>query len=212
MGEQRYEICPLGAWLGPETAERVPARRFSAPWPSTLDLLGRETYLLGATLVVLQLDVRDGDVRRDGMLRVGARVGHPGVRVSFDSGHGPLTYSSDAYDGWQANVRAVALALQALRAVDRYGVSRSGEQYRGWRAIEGPAGQMSVDTAARLLADAGDVTPAQVLADADTRARAYRRAARTHHPDAGGDPATFLRLTAAKELLDGAAHLIGAPQ
>ena len=32
------------------------------------------------------------------------------------------------------NLRSIALGLKALRAVDRYGVSRRGEQYAGFRA------------------------------------------------------------------------------
>ena len=130
----RYEIRPL-VWSGPQCPRRWPSSRFKAKWDSTLELLGRETDLLDASVVVLQLDVIEGDIRRDGMLRASAKVGFPGVRVSFDSKHGPLTYATDRYEqlysddmpGWQANVRAVALALEALRAVDRYGISSSGE-------------------------------------------------------------------------------------
>lgn len=140
----RYEIRPLGTWTDPVTKNRASSSRFRASWQSTLDLLARETEMLGAPLVVMQIDVTEGDLRRDGMLRAGAKVNFPGVRVSFDSKHGPLTYATDAYDrqysgdmpGWQANVRALALALEALRAVDRYGVTKRGEQYCGWLAIE----------------------------------------------------------------------------
>ncbi len=63
--------------------------------------------------------------------------------------HGPLRYATDAHErqyaglgmeGWQADVGAIALALTALRAVDRYGVSRRGEQYTGWRALPATSG------------------------------------------------------------------------
>lgn len=165
-----------------------------------------ETDLLGPYLVVLQVDVRAGDIRRDGMLRANARVDFPGVRVSFDSNHGPLTYATDRYDDWQDNIRGIALSLEALRAVNRYGVSRRGEQYQGWAALPAgsPAGQMSADDAARLLAGyAEDVTADQVLSDPDARARAYKQAARRFHPDAAnGDAEVFGRLAGARDLLD----------
>jgi hypothetical protein len=200
----RYEIRPLGLWTGPVTRNR-PGCRFRAAWADTLELLGRETEKLGARLVVIQVDADEGDVRRDGMLRATARVGFPGVRVSFESRHGPLTYATDRYDRWRDNVRAVALSLEALRAVDRYGVSGSGEQYRGWQQIEAePHTRMTAEQAAEFVAaHAGNgYVPAEVMALAEVRARAFRAAAGKLHPDRGGDPEQFRRLTAARALLD----------
>jgi hypothetical protein len=95
--------------------------------------------------------------------------------------------------------------MQALRAVDRYGVSKSGEQYRGWSAIEGgPAQTMSRAEAARLLAAGtnGRFTAEQLLADRAGVALAYKLAIRTLHPDVGGDPEMFRRVTTARDLLD----------
>lgn len=45
-----------------------------------------------------------------------------------------LVYATDCCEFWQHNVRSIALGLQALRAVDRYGISRRGEQYAGFKA------------------------------------------------------------------------------
>lgn len=207
---------PLGPWLEPITQDRASSFRFKAPWIATLDLLSKETELLGAQLVVLQIDVREGDVRRDGMLRANAKVDFPGVRVSFDSVHGPLTYATDAYEqvysgappGWQANIRAIALALGALRAVDRYGVTSRGEQYTGWRAIEaGPAaGQSfgSAEEAAHWLAEeAGHPTGGvRMLADPGYRREILRSVVMKHHPDRGGARADWDRYEAARQLVE----------
>jgi hypothetical protein len=200
----RYEVRPLAVWTGPVTRNR-PWCRFRAAWSDTLDLLGRETENLGARMVVLQVDVTEAEIRRDGMLRANAKAGFPGVRVSFESRHGPLTYATDRFDGWQDNIRAVALSLQALRAVDRYGVSGSGEQYRGWTALEAePHIGMTVEQAAEFIAaHAGaDFISADVFASPEWRAKAFRAAARKLHPDYGGDPEQFRRLTEARALLD----------
>ncbi|GIH07357.1 hypothetical protein Rhe02_54240 [Rhizocola hellebori] len=209
----RYEIRPLGNWDQPKTEPRATSGRFRAAWQSTLDLLGREVEHLGGELVVIQIDVTEGELRRDGMLRANARVAFPGVKVSFESRHGSLTYATDAYDaryyndppGWQANIRAIALALEALRAVDRYGVTSSGEQYRGWTAISVTTGEfdMTRAQAADLLAHPGQTSfkPVDVLTDPAAAAQAYRNAAKKHHPDVGGDPELFRRLTAARDLL-----------
>ncbi|MCX5066603.1 J domain-containing protein [Micromonospora lupini] len=213
MADTRYDIRPLGVWDRPVTVNRAASHRFKANWSETLDLLTREVDLLGAALVVVQIDVTDGEIRRDGMLRANARVGFPGVKVSFDSRYGPLTYATDAYEqqygfalpGWQANVRAIALGLEALRAVDRYGVTRSGEQYRGWTAIAATSGEfdMTREQAATLLAAETSWTAGDLLADPDKVAAAFRIAARKHHPDVGGDTELFRRLAAARDLLAG---------
>jgi len=211
----RYEIRPLGSWDRPVTEPRAGSGRFRAPWSTTLDLLAHEIELLDGTLAVLQIDVEEGDIRRDGMLAARAKVGFPGVKVSFDSRHGPLTYASDAYEpryysdppAWQANVRAIALALQALRAVDRYGVTRSGEQYRGWTAITATAAEtpMTRGEAATFIVGSGltSYTAAQLLSSPQLAANAYRQAAKACHPDVGGDPDVFRRLTAARDVLVG---------
>jgi hypothetical protein len=148
MNQQRYEIRPLVGWTGPVTKHRRPASTFRAAWSDTLDLLGRETLMLGARLVVIQIDVTEGEIRRDGMLRANARVSTPGVKVAFESKHGPLTYATDEFGHWQANVRAIAEALTALREVDQYGLG-VGTQYSGFmpsgaRLMATPAGAYAI--------------------------------------------------------------------
>lgn len=211
-----YVIRPLGTWLEPKTEPRRGSHLFRASWDSTLDLLGRELDLLGADRVVFQIDVLEGDLRRDGMLRTHAKVNFPGVRVSFESMHGPLTYATDAYEehyswaklnGWQANIRAIALALESLRAVDRYGVTRRGEQYRGWQALAATPAVMTPEQAAEFIAHWADpdgqrFSAAQILNDPDVRNRAFKVAAANTHPDRTGDPDTLARLSAARALLD----------
>lgn len=210
-----YTIRPLGAWPGPQTPadkRRNPAV-FRAGWPATLEMLGRELGHLRAERVVLQVDVREGDLRVDGMLRANARVDHPGVRIAFGSRHGPLVYGTDVYYGWKANVRAIALALEALRAVDRHGVTRAGEQYRGWRAIAAGAGASSfgtADEAAQWMAlqidgvdnDSIDGVVHSLLAGGEQARRNYRQLVRQLHPDRGGDPANWARLDEAWRLLE----------
>lgn len=198
-----WQIEPLGPWNRPVTHPRRPASRFTAPWADTLELLETELRHLGVTgAVAVRVDVQRGraDIRRDGMLRADARTRSPAVAVSFASRHGPLTYATDAYDDWRANVRAIALALEALRAVDRYGVGRSGEQYAGWRAIE-PARPDCFPTASdaiRWLRTQPDIGTTDGLGPTEL----LRRAARVMHPDVGGDPARWDRLDQARQLIE----------
>ena len=208
----RFETRPLGLWTDPETAVRQGSGVFRATWDSTLELLGYEADQLGADLVVIQVDVQESDFRRDGALKSRARVGHPGAAVSFDSKFGPLRYATDRYaprwsgdpPGWQANVRAVALALQALRAVDRYGVSTRGEQYTGWSALPAarPGSSVLFDTR-----ESAETWMRMAAAESGIGTWAswdglYKALARRMHPDAtGGSTDLWDRLDAAAAML-----------
>ena len=215
----KYQIRPLGTWPGAVTASRKSSGVFQADWDSTLALLRDEIgHLDGEHPIIVQIDVTELDLRQDGMLRTRASVGSfPGVIVSFRSRFGPLQYASDAYEqrytgslpGWQANVRAVALALEALRAVDRYGVSKRGEQYTGWKALPpGGSGFGSADEAEQWMrkhysADRGDPETAAVLPLGEL----HRRMQRMLHPDAGGPAEDWDRLDNARQLLTTAGRL-----
>lgn len=201
----RYEFRPLVAWTDPETKYRQ-WHRFSATWSSTLALLDRETTHLGAELVVVQIDATEAEVRRDGMPHGDTKVGHPGVVVSFESRFGPLRYAADTYrapaPAWQANVRAIALSLEALRAVDRWGVTHRGEQYQGWTAIEAPkptfAGWHEAASWMREYA----ISELHILQGAgDDWNALYRAMARRMHPDQGGSRADWDRLAEARDVL-----------
>lgn len=209
MAEMRWQIEPLASWPYPVT-ERPRPNPFRASWDDTLKLLSAELDLLKvAGAVALRVVADAADVRRDGMLRAHAKVGYRGVAISFTSvRHGALTYPCDTYAGqyygdrpdWQINVRAIALGLQALRAVDRYGVAGRGEQYAGWRAITAGSAPF-VDRGAALawLRDltrqrSGSVAVGQLL----------RQAAGIAHPDRnGGDRDLWDRYDAARQMFEG---------
>jgi hypothetical protein len=213
-----YVIRPLGSWTEkPLTPIRS---KFKATWTDTLNLLEREIDHLGAPRYrpwILQIDVSERWIRQDGELYARATPASPRIRVCFDSRHGPLTYPCGRFDRWQDNARAVALALEALRTVDRYGVSGRGEQYRGWTGIAARPAEMSLEQAAMFIAtwaepdstERRSACAAAILrGDHDALATAHRRAARQAHPDlAGGHADTMARLNVARDqLLNGARH------
>lgn len=151
---------------------------FKSRLSDTLHLLEAELRRLRADEVVIELAVMEGEIRLDGWPYADARPTHPGVVISFDSRHGPLRYGTDAFPNWQANVRAIALGLESLRRVERYGIGKRGEQYVGWRAL--PVGE-NVQRGRDLIERHGGVRAAQ----------------RATHPDAGGDPDDFRAVQAA---------------
>lgn len=213
------KVWPDG-WLDPDRPREIP--RFSAPYHSTLDLLDRELDFLGATEVMLQVGASDRDIRLDGQLRADARPGHPGVILTIVTlNHGTLVYSCDRFVSrgrgssrgtivdWQANLRAIALGLEGLRRVERYGIADHGEQYAGWKAL--PSGR---DTATSRF-QAAEFIQHWAVNDLGVRpwsvidvlggcwGDAFKMAARQLHPDrSGGSIVEFQRLVEAKRVLD----------
>lgn len=203
-----YTTRPLSEQTWQNPAKREPSR-FTATWTETLDLLEREIENLCGSEVIIEVDVSVRHIRNDGMLRSDAKAASPAVVVAFEtSRHGSLVYRCDRFergpatnyvtvrgervrrtmmDGWQHNVRAIALTLEALRAVDRYGASSSGEQYAGYRALTAGiampgGGSMTTDDAKRILIDVAGAPGLPTTAE-DWKA-VMRAAQRNTHPDA----------------------------
>lgn len=180
------QFRPIPIWPNPTPAHARRSRwTFKASWQNTLELLDRELRNLGAKNIVIGCGLRDQDIRNDGWPRSNAPVPpHPGIEVSFDSPHGRLVYATDVCDWWQHNVRAVALGLGALRAVDRHGITRRGEQYAGFKALPASTANPSPERGRELIREHGSV----------------RAALHATHPDhEGGDPAAFADVQAARE-------------
>lgn len=137
--------------------------------------------------MVVEVDVSEVDIRNDGRIRANARPETPGVRVAFESRHGPLVYSTDRFNHWQDNVRAIALGLEALRKVDRYGITKRGEQYAGWKALPSgramPASHMTADEAWAILGSFGDRPISEQRADPSGLRVAFKKARAFAHPD-----------------------------
>lgn len=200
---------PLTEWPGKRTPSY--SRRqapFKAGYQKTLDGLEREIGHLNGKSVVIQIALESRDIRNDGWPRSSARPKEPGVVVSFVTSKGPLSFPCDTYNAWEDNLRAITLSLEALRAVDRYGVTKHSEQYKGFAQIEAPgeSSSMTVEQAAAFLShwsgQAVNWKPWPYLPVVES---AYRTAARKLHPDAGGNAAQFIELQRAKDILQSAA-------
>lgn len=199
---------PLPAWPHPVTRNRR-WHPFSASWTSTLTLLVREITHLRGRSIILAAGFREQDLRLDGWPRSGIpEPPHPGVELSFDSVHGRLVYATDVCAHWQDNVRSLALGLESLRAVDRFGISQKGEQYAGWKALPSGGGLATAEDAWKILVDAhggglnlwGEWPPADP--EGDVLERLYRAASLNTHPDVdGGSAERFVQVKAAFDFL-----------
>ena len=187
-------VWPTGQRTPPEQRQHS---RFKATYSRTLEQLQYELRMLDAVEpVVLEAGYQPHEIRLDGLPRSGARPSDPAVIVSFDSRVGPLRYGCDTFWTHEDNLRAIALALEALRAVDRYGVTKRGEQYQGWSALPpGAEPGMSREEAEAFIRHAG---ADGVRSEGELLSTLYRRAAKRLHPDVGGDPAQWAKLDRAR--------------
>lgn len=208
---------PLQTWLRPFTKERRNSP-FTAGYKDTLDKLENEIEQLSGKNVVIQLAITEDDLRQDGWPRASARPTHPGVIVTFDCRHGALSFACDEFQnspgkqGWQANIRGIALTLERLRLVDLYGVTKSGEQYTGWKALPAAPEPTAAQTHSPEVVAANVLLRAcggsyngehvrRVLSERDYFKAVYRQAAQKTHPDSGGSHQAAQQVNTAAEIL-----------
>ncbi|UAK40355.1 molecular chaperone DnaJ [Gordonia bronchialis] len=129
--------------------------------------------------------------------------------LSVNSMKGHLSFPCDKFVTWQENLRAIALALEALRKVERYGITPNNEQYRGWQQLPaaGSSSPMSADQAERVLRMAARLD--EVVPGRKGDLTLIYRAARVNaHPDRNcGDQKGWDAVGAAAEVLRAAGRL-----
>ncbi len=183
--------------------------KFKATFWNTLEKLKYELERLGAKSAVLEVDGDSRSIQRSS-IRIGAKVFSPRVRLSFHHpALGLLQYPSGTYHNYEHNVRAIALTLEAQRAIERYGATRDGQQYKGWQGLPPVDDQElflgSALEAAEFIAENAelDVSEADsILGNHGYFNYCYRTAAKNCHPDSGGSDPKFKTLQQARELLD----------
>ena len=206
-------LRPLQEWPGLHTGMRR-SSPFRSSFTDTVELLDRELRRLGPVLSrrpapsVLQIALREQDFRIDGMPRANAVPSMPGVILNIDSRHGPLSYPCDRFDRWQDNLRAIALGLEALRRIDRYGITPGNEQYTGWKALpqEAESPTFTAEQAEAFLRDVAGVNGHGL--DLGTLPQLLRRAKEATHPDRNnGDDSRWHQVETAERVLQAAGAL-----
>jgi hypothetical protein len=196
---------PIEKWPAKPTPEyRRQQSRFKAGWSQTLDLLERELNHLKAKEINIEGFFAPKDIRNDGWPKSSARPTQPGVILSFTTKQGRMVMPCDSFRDWEANLRAIALSLEHLRAVDRYGVTtEEKEQYTGWLRLPAAGASDEAAECARLLIQHAcvGVDTARLLGDRNVFDSVWREAVRRTHPDANGgrDTGDFNRVINARE-------------
>lgn len=193
-------FVPCEKWPGKKTRNRKKAP-FGVTYARMLDDLERELKHLGARDIVIQAYYRHEDIRNDGWPRSSApKPSDPGVIVGFSKTKGEeISFPCDTYLTYESNLRAISLTLTALRAIDRYGVTQHGEQYKGWAKLPPAPDRMTVQDAQQFIVLHTGIFPAT----RETLQDAYRAAARKLHPDASnGSNGQFIMLGNAKATIE----------
>lgn len=123
--------------------------QFRGSYGKTLKDLERELDHLDAHSITIQAGFPNSKIRNDGWPYSSARPEHPGVVLQFQRGKDVLTFRSLKFSTFEENLRAIALTMDALRRVDRYGVVE-GEQYQGFKQIAAPAADSKLEKLIRM--------------------------------------------------------------
>lgn len=158
--------------------------------PDAYGGLCEELEKLGATGAVISTNLEVSSVLRPRGDR--GRPQDPGVAVYFQLDKQPYAMTCDRWERVQHNMRALALHLEAMRGMERWGVGSGRQAFAGYRALPDPA-------------SAGGETPFKILgvpegADANEINRAWREKIRDVHPDLnGGTNEAAIRINRARD-------------
>lgn len=200
-----YRFVPIVNWPVKPTPYSARKRApFSASQSRTLSDLERELDHLGARTVVIQTYHRESEIRLDGMPKASApSPANPSVILSFTTARGDYSYPCDTYMTWTGNLRAIVLTLEHLRAVERYGVTKHGQQYAGFKALPSVSDGARMSAAIAVARHAqSDYSAADIRDEPVCREAAYKIAVQRVHPDRpGGSHEAFVDLQRAIEVL-----------
>lgn len=152
-----------------------------------------ELRLLGARNVVISSNM---PLRRDGMPYADASkevLEDPGVAIYFTLKDRPLTMARDKFRTPGANLHSLALAVAAIRAIERHGGQFMMERaFAGFAALPPPSSSRPWREVLELKNVIGKISP-------DLIEVCYRQLAKERHPDAGGNADAMAELNAARQ-------------
>lgn len=192
MSRGPVEAYPL-YWPEGWKRTQAHARKRNQNWRQLLFSSARDSVIaeirrLGGSNVILSTNV---PLRLDGLPYADMRnPTDPGVAVYFTYKKKPMCFACDQYHHVQENLRAIALTIEALRGIERWGASDMMERaFRGFTALPEQTGEPWRNVF-------GFSATETVTEDAlDSK---FRQLAHIHHPDKGGTPEQFQRIVNAR--------------
>ena len=173
-----YPLCwPPGWPTTPATSREL--SRFKMTMPASLANAKKQIALLGGAQLLLSSNYTLGCENPK----------ESGVVAYFHWEKSLVAIPCDRWTRIEANVQAIALTVEAMRGMERWGAKHMIK---------------AMFTGFKLLPPAAtspwyDVLGVPASAPPDTVKEAYRSLAKRYHPDMHGDPAMFRRIQAAYE-------------
>lgn len=189
-----YPLAWPPGWPRTPSHRRKDSRdRFSrggnGPWTfgAARDALLAEIGRLKARNAVLSTNY---ETRRDGIPYASAkRPSDPGVAVYFTLNGKPMVMACDMHLRAEENMRSIALAIEAMRQLERHGGGVMMERaFEGFAALPAPG-----------TTPWWQILQVQPGASTEEIEAAYRRLARERHPDLGGSDAMMAELNRARQ-------------
>lgn len=118
----------------------------------------------------------------------------PGVVVYFERDGQQFAVPCDRWDNLRDNARAIALYLDAKRALDRYGVETVRSEF-DTQALPEPDDAVAADPPPHEVLDVAPDAPEAIVQGA------FRAKVNEVHPDKGGSQEAFERVQRAREAL-----------
>jgi hypothetical protein len=176
-GVQAYPLAWPDGW--PRTTSLQVSKFKTATDKARKKLLG-EISLMGGTMPVISSNV---PLRADGHLRADREPVDAGVAVYFQRNGRGMVFACDRYDYVRDNLHALALTIEAMRGIERWGASEMMERaFSGFLQLNAENDGTSWWKTLQLSPDA---TVEQIE-------RAYREFAKLAHPDAPGGSDTAM--------------------
>lgn len=149
-----------------------------------------ELRKLGATkgTIVISSNVpvnQDGSVKSN--TNPNRQIDDPGVAVYFSRKGRTFIIAQDAYLTLGVNLRSLALALGAMRTLERHGGgTMAGKAFDGFSALPPPANVKPKRPWWKVLRFPDNAEDRDLLSPAEIKAR-FKTLAKKYHPDAGGN-------------------------
>jgi|WetSurMetagenome_2_1015567.scaffolds.fasta_scaffold152500_3 hypothetical protein len=177
---EAYPLAWPQGW--PRTAQPKRARFSDKTMNRAENLLNEELKRLGAKNIVVSSNIIRSAQPKD-----------RGVAVYFIREGKEQCIPCDKWDLVEHNIYAIAMTIEALRGIDRWGAkSMVDAAFRGFTALPAPD-QVVSKTPKQILGVVED------MKDLDYITFKYKQKAKELHPDAGGDIKEFQALTKAYE-------------